>query len=188
MSSNTSASATRKDEKMISCFLCGVGGYQKGSEEFESHLMHQHGVVFDDGLDFINKLSEFKTVHLRVPDLNKKKNEPKPRKPVLCQKCRGPPKPNEVDRGDGDQGGGDGRCALCNYTSGDDTTFWSHITKSHGVDWYEYKKKHGASASPVEGRDGTFTCIYCQEKVKHWPGNVRRGGSWLRLIHVGFSR
>ena len=198
MSSVTSV--TRKDEKMISCFLCGVGGYQKGSEEFESHLMHQHGVVFDDGLDFINKLSEFKTVHLRVPDLTKKKNQRqvkddlanKPRKSTVCQKCRGPTKPAEVDRGDGDQGGGDClllgddglpslygwvcRCALCNYTSGDDTTFWSHITKSHGVDWYEYKKKHGASASPVEGRDGTFTCIFCQEKVKHWPGNVRRGG------------
>ena len=58
--------------KIVSCFLCGVGGYQKGSEEFESHLMHDHGVVFDDGLDFMNKLSQFKTDNLKVPELTKK--------------------------------------------------------------------------------------------------------------------
>ena len=34
--------------------------------------MHDHGVVFDDGLDFMNKLSDFKTVHLKVPELTKK--------------------------------------------------------------------------------------------------------------------
>ena len=179
------SSSISKKEKVISCFFCGAP-HQKDSEEFESHLMHQHGVVFSDCLDFINKLSEYKTLHLKVPDLYKKKN--KPIKPALCQKCRGPPDPSEDDRGNGLLLDDDGlpslygwicRCALCNYVSGDDTTFWSHITKSHGVDWQEYKRKHGASASPVEGRDGMFTCIFCQEQVKHWPGYVRRLSSRL---------
>ena len=143
-------SSTSNEEKKISCFLCGVVGYHKDSEEFTNHLMHQHGVVFDDGLDFIHKLSQYKHLHRQVPDIKKKS---KPRKSVLCKKCRDPPKA-EAGRAGGLLMGEDGlpslyraggllmgedglpslygwtcRCALCDYTAGDDTTFWSHITK-----------------------------------------------------------
>ena len=77
--------------KIVSCFLCGVGGYQTGSPEFEDHLMHDHGVVFDDGLDFMTKLSEFKTLNLKVPDITKRSQTVKPSQSVLCQKCETPP-------------------------------------------------------------------------------------------------
>ena len=183
--------------KMISCFLCGVGGYQTGSPEFENHLMHDHGVVLDDGLDFMNKLSEFKTVHLRVPDLNQKRRLKPSRAGVLCKKCEIPPAPSPavprpvpgpgrtVKEGRGglmlmdDDGlpslyGWTCTCALCHYTSGDDTTFWSHITKSHGVSWKDYKEQYGTCQTPLNGRDGMFCCEFCSDRVKHWPGNVKK--------------
>ena len=177
--------------KMISCFLCGVGGYQSGSSEFQNHLMHDHGVVFDDGLDFMNKLSEFKTVNLKVPDLTKRKQ--KPSRTVLCKKCQIPaaapgpvPGPARVVKGGmagsmlmDDEGlpslyGWTCTCALCHYTSGDDTTFWSHITKSHGVSWKDYKEQYGTCQTPLNGRDGMFCCEFCSDRVKHWPGNVKK--------------
>ena len=135
-------SSTSNEEKKISCFLCGVVGYHKDSEEFTNHLMHQHGVVFDDGLDFIHKLSQYKHLHRQVPDFKKKS---KPRKSVICKKCRVPPQV-EAGRAGGLLMGEDGlpslygwtcRCALCDYTAGDDTTFWSHITKGG----FQNKKK-----------------------------------------------
>ena len=182
---------------MISCFLCGVGGYQAGSPEFENHLMHDHGVVFDDGLDFMNKLSEFKTVHLKVPELTKKdKKKLKPsRSSVLCKKCQIPvvvpgpiqgPEAARIVKGGraemmlkDDEGlpslyGWTCTCALCHYTSGDDTTFWSHITKSHGVSWKDYKEQYGTCQTPLNGRDGMFCCEFCSDRVKHWPGNVKK--------------
>ena len=182
---------------MISCFLCGVGGYQTDSPEFENHLMHDHGVVFDDGLEFMNKLSQFKTVHSKVPDLTRKRR--KPSRSVLCKKCEIPPPqpaPAVVPRAvpgparsvkEGragemlldDEGlpslyGWTCTCALCHYTSGDDTTFWSHITKSHGVSWKEYKEQYGTCQTPLNGRDGMFCCEFCSDRVKHWPGNVKK--------------
>lgn len=66
---------------MVHCFLCRVSYTEK--QQLEDHLTYQHGVVYN--VDFITKVSQFRTDHSRLPviDLNKKNNNDK-----QCRKCK----------------------------------------------------------------------------------------------------
>ena len=62
------------------------------------------------------------------------------------------------------------KCALCSYVCNDDTSFWGHITKKHGLNYREYKEEHGTCQIPTGS--GKFQCLLCQTALKHLPGCV----------------
>lgn len=61
-------------------------------------------------------------------------------------------------------------CSLCGYETGNDTTFWTHITKTHKVNYKDYITEHGHSQVPIT--NGIFHCEICKRPIKHLPNNV----------------
>lgn len=61
-------------------------------------------------------------------------------------------------------------CSLCGYETGNDTTFWTHITKKHKVNYKDYITEHGHSQVPIT--NGIFHCEICKRPIKHLPNNV----------------
>eukprot|EP00092_Neocalanus_flemingeri_P038837 GFUD01042281.1.p1 GENE.GFUD01042281.1~~GFUD01042281.1.p1 ORF type:complete len:452 (-),score=113.57 GFUD01042281.1:105-1460(-) len=77
-------------------------------------------------------------------------------------------------------------CALCDYVTNVATTFWSHITKKHQLNYKEYKKEHGHCQVPVGS--GKVQCLVCQTMLKHMPGIIdqhlrtRHGLNWSQYL------
>lgn len=149
-----------KGEGDSGCFLCPDRGSAVMDGDLRGHLTYEHGIMFN--MDFFVSVGDYMRTHPSFPIA-----------PFILDTSGSVS--STVDTAMGEDGapllsGYRCVCSLCGYETGNDTTFWTHITKKHKVNYKDYITEHGHSQVPIT--NGIFHCEICKRPIKHLPNNV----------------